>query len=316
VKKRPKQYSSNVWQILRCPQCGHSLEKVGKRQNARGPGCHTKYTREKRSGSLDLRLKGPKIQAVEFELGTPLPSARTLDFKPLTTRSRPEVDFSGLDVPVRLTRELLSYIPKARSKDSLVLDLGCGNAAHREVCEHAGYEYLGLDYNSRRASILGDAHSLPFKDNSFEFILSIAVLEHIGFPFVMMSEAHRVLKPQGKFIGTVAFLVPLHGGRAPSFYNYTHLGTLNSLQSGGFEVEHIAPEEEWTGLVSLASMGLFPGVPSPLIKLVVSPLQSLRKLCWRVGRAVGSKEATAQDRLLTTTGGFTFIAFKGAGEAP
>ena len=196
MKRRPKRYSSNVWQILRCPHCGHSLKKVGKRQNAKCPGCHSKYSREKLSGALDLRLKRPKKQRVEFELGAPLPSARTLDFKPLTTRGTPEIDFSGLDVPVRLTRELLSHFPKATSKDSLALDLGCGNANHREVCEHAGYEYLGLDYNSRRASILGDAHSLPFRDNSFEFILSIAVLEHIRFPFVMMSEVHRVLKPQ------------------------------------------------------------------------------------------------------------------------
>jgi SAM-dependent methyltransferase len=263
---------------------------------------------------LDLRLKRAKKQRVEFELGAPLPSARTLDFKPLTKRSAPEVDFSGLDVPQHLTGELLSHFPKARSKNSLVLDLGCGNANHREVCERAGYEYLGLDYNAPRAPILGDAHSLSFKDNSFEFILSLAVLEHIRFPFVMMSEAHRVLKPQGKFIGTVAFLEPLHGGRAPSFYNYTHLGTLNSLQYGGFEVEHIGPEKEWSGLVALASMGLFPGMPFPLVKLVVSPFQALHRLWWRVGRSMGSK-ATVHSRLLTTTGGFTFIAFKGAGAA-
>jgi SAM-dependent methyltransferase len=310
VTKRSERYSSNVWKILVCPYCRHSLESVGPRQNAKCPGCRTRYRRDNRYGSLDLRLKRAKKVRLEFELGASPLSARALDFKPLTKRSVPEVDFSDLEVPVHLTRELLSHFPKAEGKDSLVLDLGCGNAVHREVCEHAGFEYLGLDYYAPRAPILGDAHSLPFKDESFEFILSVAVLEHIQFPFVVMNEARRVLKPHGKFIGTVAFIEPFH---SESFYNHTHLGTLNSLQYGGFEVEHIGPEEEWSGLVALASMGLFPGMPFSLAKLAVLPLQTFHKLWWRVSRSLGSK-ATAQSRLLTTTGGFTFIASKGPGE--
>jgi SAM-dependent methyltransferase len=251
-----------------------------------------------------------------FELGVPLPSAHALDFQPLTKRSVPEVDFSGFDVPVHLTRELLSHFPKARGKDSLVLDLGCGNAVHKEVCEHAGFDYVGLDYYASRAPILGDAHSLPFKDDSFELILSLNVLEHIRFPFLMMKEAHRVLKPQGKFIGTVAFLEPFHQN---SFYHHTHLGTLNSLQYAGFEVEHIGPMKEWSGLLALAWMGLFPGMPFSLAKFAVLPLQTFHKLWWRVGSSLGLRlidrsKVTPQSRLRTTAGSLSFIAFKEAGE--
>lgn len=187
-----------------------------------------------------------------------------------------------------------------------MLDLGCGKMRHREVCEYAGFDYVGLDYDSPHAPLLGDAHSLPFRDNSFEFILSIAMLEHIRFPFVMMREAHRVLKPHSRFIGTVAFLEPFHSS---SFYHHTHLGIFNSLQYGGFQVEHIAPSKAWTALLAQARMGLFPKMPSSLCKALLFPLQALHKLWWRVGSLVDGR-STERDRILRTTAAFAFIAAK------
>ncbi|MGH2403025.1 MAG: class I SAM-dependent methyltransferase [bacterium] len=99
----------------------------------------------------------------------------------------------------------------AAAADALALDLGCGETFHRPACEHAGYTYVGLDHASDQATVLGDAHALPFKDNSVDFILSLAVFEHIRYPFVAIPETHRVLRPGRPFIGTVAFLEPYHG---------------------------------------------------------------------------------------------------------
>jgi len=58
------------------------------------------------------------------------------------------------------------------------------------------------------------------------------------------------------YIGTVACLEPFHGD---SYYHRTHLGTLNTLRIGRFDVEHVAPAVDWSGLQAQATMrGLFP----------------------------------------------------------
>jgi len=299
--------SDNVRNVLVCPHCGSSLHSSN--QGVTCDDCQSNY-RFSKSGAIDLRLQQPKTYQCHFELGTPLLPESEFDFDLLPKNRNPEVDFSNHNVPFHLSKEILSHFPRAKTDNSLMLDLGCGNMVHREVCEYAGFEHVGLDYESEGASILGDAHSLPFKGETFEFILSIAVLEHIQFPFVAMKEAYRVLKPNGIFIGTVAFLEPFHGN---SFYHHTHLGTYNSLQEGGFIIENIFPSNEWSVLVAQAAMGmgLFPKMPHFFSKLIVMPVQMLHKIWWRIGSIV-SKRASATEgiRVRNTTGVFAFIARK------
>jgi ubiquinone/menaquinone biosynthesis C-methylase UbiE len=295
------QFSDNMWKIMTCPSCGKHLEKTS--QGALCSNCKLGYEYTK-TGSLDLRLKNPKSFLFGFKLGTSLFPKEEFNFDKLIQNHAHQVDFSKIAVPWHLTKEIMSYFPKAISEKSLMLDLGCGDTIHRDVCQHCGFEYVGLDYDSEKASILGDAHALPFKDESFEFILSIAVLEHIRYPFVMMKEAYRVLKPNGMFIGTVAFLEPFHGN---SFYHHTHLGTYNSLKEGGFEIEHVAPSEKWSVLVAQARMGLFPKMPIFFAKMLVFPVLFLHRLWWKIGSKLNPK-ASEKTRILLTTGAFTFIA--------
>jgi SAM-dependent methyltransferase len=298
--------SNNVLNILVCPHCGALLSNSNQCATCTSCQLHFHYTD---SGALDLRLQKKKIYHYDFSLGTSLLPESGFEFNVLQKNNTPEVDFSNIDIPFHITKETMGYFPKAKTDTSLMLDLGCGNTVHREICEHAGFEYLGLDYKSDDSQILGDAHSLPFKNKTFEFILSIAVLEHIRFPFVMMKEAYRVLKPNGIFIGTVAFLEPFHGD---SFYHHTHLGTYNSLKESGFKIEKICPSDEWSVLVAQAKK-LFPKMPSLFSKSIVMPVQILHKLWWRAG-SFFSKKASEKTRITHTTGAFTFIARKEAPE--
>lgn len=299
-------FSKNIWNIIACPNCGLSIQKNGY-QGALCLNCHTAYEYTE-SGQLNLHLQEKKNYQIEVTIGEPSTEDLNLDFNPLREKVNPEVGFSGVMIPRHLTKEMLSYFPKANKKESLMLDLGCCNTVHREVSEHAGFEYVGLDYNAHHAPILGDAHSLPFQDNSFEFVLSVAVLQYIRFPSVMMREVYRVLKPNGIFIGTVSFLEP---NNDQVYYNYTHLGTYNILRHGGFTVEKIAPSDNWTVLAALADMGFFPQMPKLLAQSLVSPLAWAHKLWWRTGAMVRRKKNESR-RIRDFTGAFTYIAIKRA----
>ena len=297
--------SERVWKILACPHCSTPLKPSA--SGADCTKCNASYP-VLDNGQLDLRLQKPKSAIVAFELGKRLLPEKGYSFAPLLPHSDSPINLDKLDIPWHLTLELISNFPKARSRDALMLDLGCGEGIHKEIAEAFGYEWVGLDYSIPAAPIKGDAHALPFQNASFEFILSIAVLEHIQFPFVMTQETFRVLKPGSLFIGTVSFLEPFHND---SYYHHSHLATFNSLHNAGFELLHVSPAKNWMALLAIGNMALFRQLPIWLTWLLVLPLQALHRLWWWVGHAITkSKRASEEYRLLSTTGAFTFIARK------
>lgn len=298
----------SVKAVLNCPFCSAVLV-----ENLRGEiyccTCDTEYPINQ-FGCLDLRPQKPKDHYFKFPLNSHLLAKQQtmLACDPMQINPDKEVDFSAILIPRHLTKEILSFFPKAKSRGSLALDMGCGGGIHRGVIEHAGFTWVGLDYDSKNAPILGDAHSLPFMNESFEFILSIAVFEHLRFPFLAAKEAFRVLKPGGYFIGTVAFLEPFHG---ESFYHHSHLGVINLLDSVGFVVQRVAASSKHSVLMASATMALFPSMPKFLCSLLILPIEILSKLWWRTASII-KKGANESVRVRNSTAAFTFIAIKDA----
>jgi SAM-dependent methyltransferase len=123
----------------------------------------------------------------------------------------------------------------AACRDGLVLDCGAGR---RPVYFDNVVNFEIVDYDA--TDVLGVGEQLPFKDNSFDGVLSLSVLEHVRDPFTCAGELARVLKPGGKLICCVPFLQPLHG-YPHHYYNMTGQG-LRALFERRLHVDqHIVP---------------------------------------------------------------------------
>lgn len=297
----------DVEAVLQCPGCCVQLARTS---NAKLScyKCGSVYG-SNATGSLDLRLQKPRSVSLTFHVPFPFDETDIPYSEDLPPSPSPQVDFGAVPIPRHLTRELMSYFPKASGKGSLMLDLGCGNAGHRQVCEHAGFTYVGIDYENPEAPLLADAHALPFRDESFEFLLSAAVFEHIQFPFVAIREAQRVLKPGCIFIGTVAFLEPFH---ANSFYHHSRMGTLNTLLYGGFHIVHVAASTKWTVFAAQARMSgqtLFPRLPNAVSRSLILLPERMSRAWWRVGLLLKSR-ITRSRKADAMSGAFYFVVKK------
>src|SRR5215471_5159067 len=105
--------------------------------------------------------------------------------------------------------------------DGLILDCGAGL---RDVYYSNVYNYEIVDYIT--TDILGVGEVLPFKNETFDAVISIAVLEHVKDPFRCAFEITRVLKKGGTLVSCVPFLQPFHG-YPHHYYNMTFQGHKN-----------------------------------------------------------------------------------------
>lgn len=102
-----------------------------------------------------------------------------------------------------------------------ILDVGAGRGDFEALL--AGHDYLALDvYPYPETDIVCDLTVInPFRPNSFDAILLMNVLEHVFDTQRFIASLTHALKPGGKLIIAIPFMVKMH--QEPlDFVRYTH----------------------------------------------------------------------------------------------
>ncbi len=176
------------------------------------------------------------------------------------------------------------------------LDVGCGTGALAQRLAEAGFRMSGvdpsqgmLDVAAERApdveAVRGSGTELPFGDDSFDLVLSVATMHHIADPAgvaATLAEMVRVARPGGNV------LVWDHNPRNP----YWKRLMAKVPQDDG--TERLIPESEVVGglraagaeITASAQLGFVPDfVPEPLLgaatvaERLVERTPLLRRLC-------------------------------------
>ncbi|MCJ8321896.1 MAG: malonyl-ACP O-methyltransferase BioC [Colwellia sp.] len=128
------------------------------------------------------------------------------------------------DISARLQRfsgkNLMPWLPNRN--DLTVLDLGCGTGFFTDLLSGSYQQVIGLDISTKMLNyakekrstditwLEGDAHKLPLKSESIDFVYSNLVIQWCDPLDVAIKEILRVLKPGGLFIFTTLVKGTLH----------------------------------------------------------------------------------------------------------
>jgi 2-polyprenyl-3-methyl-5-hydroxy-6-metoxy-1,4-benzoquinol methylase len=108
--------------------------------------------------------------------------------------------------------ELERYISEYGIKKN-ILDVGCGFGHFVLLLQQRSNFVVGIDSNveivkfgkkklSIKNILVSDGTSLPFKENSFEWVIANQVLEHITEPAKFLQEIQKILKLHGRLFLT------------------------------------------------------------------------------------------------------------------
>lgn len=114
------------------------------------------------------------------------------------------------EIETKAVFDLLAPLPNMK-----ILDVGCGTGNYSIKLAKLGCLVTGIDIskemllvaknkckdlNIQIDLILGDVESLPFSDNSFDAVVSVAVLEFVRDKYKAIEEMFRVTKRNGKVV--------------------------------------------------------------------------------------------------------------------
>ncbi|MBL1221994.1 class I SAM-dependent methyltransferase [Chryseobacterium sp. L7] len=127
-----------------------------------------------------------------------------------------------------------------KGKNVVALNLGSGSS-------DLGEDLLNVDLLPyENVDIICDIENIPFKDNSVDYIINIAVLEHVPNPQKVIAEIHRILKPGGKIYCFIPFMQPFHASPY-DFQRFTYEGMKHQFKE--FKILNLKPIGPTSGML-------------------------------------------------------------------
>jgi ubiquinone/menaquinone biosynthesis C-methylase UbiE len=126
--------------------------------------------------------------------------------------------------------------------DITIADIGGGRSPYFYRFAHLAGDYIVVDLTDSLPEgearpirqLGGAAEHIPLADSSVDVVLCNQVLEHVIDPVRATAEIYRILRPGGRFFGSVPHVSPIH--LEPfDFRRYTSLGVEQLLREAGFE---------------------------------------------------------------------------------
>jgi SAM-dependent methyltransferase len=185
--------------ILRCPNC-KAEELVTTTLVGECPVCHIEFQVEKG------RVYFTKLE--DEDVIDPLDK-----IKYYLKRYKKLYNFMILLIsPVYSNGHLKKFLRKyVENKNIIAINLGSGSSdisANVSNVDIFAYDCVDLTCN---------AENLPFRDNSVDVIMNVAILEHVPNPEKVVEEIYRVLKPGGIVYSFFPFMQGFHA----SPYDYS-----------------------------------------------------------------------------------------------
>lgn len=199
------------------------------------------------------------------------------------------ISYKNINVQSR-EKWLKKTIKKIPSKNK-ILDAGAGELQYKKYCDHLRYtsqdfaQYDGIGdkvglqtktWNNTKIDIVSDIVNIPIKNNSFDAVMCIEVLEHLPSPELAIKEFSRIIKKKGKLILTAPFCSLTHF--SPYYYSngFSEYWYKEILKKYGFKIIEIKKNGNYFDYMAQESYRLSEmndnyqkdKLPSMLIKII------------------------------------------------
>lgn len=167
--------------------------------------------------------------------------------------------------PVYLAKlEFIKKYLQRTSKQSKILDAGCGEGVLVEKYQKEGYNIIGLDSNYSSEYVLrADISKMPFKNGEFDVVLCLDIIEHLNFKEQekALNEVNRVLNNDGSVILAIPNLAHLASRISFLFTGELIRTSTIDRHKGDRPIKEYLEIIQKAGLKIIKRKGIFPTFP-------------------------------------------------------